>query len=75
MVSIRPSMGGQSAFQPNELDAMSKAFDDVCERMKLTPDQTDQREILAEQIIDLARSGVTNPEVLLEMLSAPRSGL
>ena len=74
-MSIRPFIGRQSTFEPHELDAMSKAFDDVCVRLQIAPDESDRRERLAGQIIDLALSGVTDPKVLLEMLSAPRSGL
>ena len=41
MISLRPFIGAQSAFQPNELDAMSKAFDDVCVRLQIAPDESD----------------------------------
>jgi|KBSSwiStaDraftv2_1062776.scaffolds.fasta_scaffold7942759_1 hypothetical protein len=76
-MSIRPFISKQSTFGPDALDAMSKAFDEVCVRLQIAPDESDRRERLAEQIIDLARSGVAHADVLREILitSTPRSGL
>jgi hypothetical protein len=76
VVSIRPFIGQQSTFEPPVLEAMSRAFDEVCVLMQIAPDQFDQRERLAGQIIDLARSGVANADVLREMSIAgtPRFG-
>jgi hypothetical protein len=77
MVSIRPFIGEQSTFEPHDLESMSKAFDEVCVRMQIAPDEIDRRERVAGSIIDLVRSGVKSADVLREMLIAgtPRPDL
>jgi hypothetical protein len=70
MVLIRPFIGKQSTFEPHDLESMSKAFDEVCVRMQIAPDELDRRERVAGQIVDLARSGVKSADILREMLIA-----
>ena len=76
VISIRPFIGQQSTFEPqalgNALETMSKVFDDVCVLMQITPNQLDQSERLAVQIIDLSQSGIAKADVLREMLIAGR---
>ena len=72
VISIRPFIGQQSTFEPHALETMSKVFDDVCVLMQITPNQLDQSERLAVQIIDLSQSGIAKADVLREMLIAGR---
>ena len=54
--TILPFVHKKSVFERDDIAAMSTAFDDVCNVLKLR-DGTDVREIIAERIIDLARRG------------------
>jgi hypothetical protein len=49
-----------NVFEPNELKAMSRALDDVCEALKLRDDSS-AKEVIAARIIDLARRGERSP--------------
>jgi hypothetical protein len=49
------------AFGPNDIKAMSMAFDDVCKMLNLTDGAKAAREVIAERIIELARRGERSP--------------
>jgi hypothetical protein len=54
--TILPFQRDQSAFAPEPVQAMSVAFDEVCQALRLNDDDT-ARETIATRIIDLARRG------------------
>jgi hypothetical protein len=49
-----------SVFEPHDIKAMSLAFNDVCEVLKLQDDGP-AKEVMAKRIIDLARRGERSP--------------
>jgi hypothetical protein len=52
-------------FEPDDVEAMSVALDDICETLKLeNPDPA--REVIAARIIGLARNGELSPALLRE---------
>jgi hypothetical protein len=51
----------QNAFDPEATKAMSAAFEDVCRALKLLDTDTNGREAVAAQIIELARRGEKDP--------------
>ena len=61
MATIIPFLrANKNAFDPEDLKAMSTALDDVCHALKLK-DNDPAREVMAERIIDLARTGERSP--------------
>ena len=55
-----------AVFEPDDTRALAIAFDGICKEMKLPDTAKDAREIVAMRIIDLAREGVLDPQVLCE---------
>jgi hypothetical protein len=49
-------------FEPNDIKAMSIAFEDVCKALDLCEPLS--REVIAVRIIELARAGVRSPTEL-----------
>lgn len=62
MAAILPFLKHDSAFDPNDIEAMSMALDDICKSLNLQDGP--ERVVIAERIVDLARRGVRNPMVL-----------
>jgi hypothetical protein len=56
MSTILPFVQDQSAFAPESVQAMSAAFDEVCQALRLNGDYR-ARETIATRIVDLARRG------------------
>ncbi|MGA8615318.1 MAG: hypothetical protein WB760_27285 [Xanthobacteraceae bacterium] len=56
MANIIPFLRDQSAFEPEATHAMSVAFDEVCQALKVGEDVR-AREAIAVRIIELARCG------------------
>jgi hypothetical protein len=55
---------GEAVFPPEVIDAMSWAFDAVCEKLAI-PEMADaSREIVASRIVELALKGEHDPERL-----------
>lgn len=52
------------AFEPNDIQAMSLALEDVCKALHLPDGDHPARLVMAERIIALARKGERNPKVL-----------
>jgi hypothetical protein len=63
---IRPFLAEPSAFLAEHVAAMSEAFDAICFELRLRPEQTREREHIAERIIDLGRTGVLDAAALRE---------
>jgi hypothetical protein len=51
-------------FEPEVTHAMSTAFDDVCRALDLGAGDSRGREAVAVRVIELARRGERNPEML-----------
>ena len=49
-----------SVFEPHDINAMSRALDNVCAALNLKDDSA-AREVIAARIIDLARCGERSP--------------
>jgi hypothetical protein len=69
----------EAAFSSETTHAMSVAFDDVCQALKLTNRAEREREVIALRIIELARRGEHDAvwlreRVLREASSSDRSG-
>ena len=67
MLSIAPFLDEEAAFDPQDLAAMSRALDDVCEALKLSASES-AREIIAIRILELAQSGEKSPTRLRDRL-------
>jgi hypothetical protein len=52
------------SFEPEQLHAMSKAFDAVCHELRLSRKTDRATEFVAQTIVDLAMTGETNHERL-----------
>jgi hypothetical protein len=53
-----------AAFCPEEITAMSKAFEEACSALRVFDGDARGREIVATRIIDLARGGVIEANAL-----------
>jgi hypothetical protein len=60
---IRNHLKDHAAFEPETIDAMSKALEKACTALHIDGEIKD-REIVAARIIDLARNGIINPQTL-----------
>jgi hypothetical protein len=64
---------GAAAFDPQDIQAMSTALDQVCHALKIEGDTT-AREVVATRIIELARRGERNPMKLRDHVLADATG-
>jgi hypothetical protein len=62
MATILPFSKDGVVFDPKDLKAMSMALDDVCRSLGL--DDGQQKEALAERVVELARQGIRSPTIL-----------
>ena len=60
---IRRYLEDHAAFDPEAIDAMSKALEDACKALHIDGEIKD-REVVAARIIDLARNGIIDPKAL-----------
>lgn len=58
----------QNAFDPEATSAMSAAFEEVCRALKLAAGDTHGREVIASEIIELARRGEKDPARLRDLV-------
>jgi hypothetical protein len=65
MGTIEP-FPGNSVFEPQDIDAMSKIFVEVC--TVLRPENDRAKEVVAARIIELVRCGERNPTRLRDRL-------
>ena len=61
MATILPFLKDQSVFEPELTHAMSIAFDEVCQVLKLSDTAVRERETVAVRIIEWARRGERDP--------------
>jgi hypothetical protein len=59
-----PALG--AVFEPDEMQALVVAFEEICRQMDLPPSATVAREVVAIRVIDLAREGLVDPALLTD---------
>jgi len=64
MITIPSHLESQIVFEPEALRAMSQAFHDACNALKIFDGDEHGRQVIATRIIDLASSGVIDAAVL-----------
>ena len=67
---IRRHLAKQCTFEPEEIQAMSTAFDEVCVALRVFSANERGRQIIATRIVDLARDGVIDPAALRDRVIA-----
>jgi hypothetical protein len=67
---IRPCIEDAGAFDPEAIEAMSRAFSDACNSLEIFPRDAHAREVVAIRIIELTRRGLTEPNALRERVIA-----
>ena len=67
MATIIPFLRDQ-VFDQHDINTMSKALDDICRALKLPDGDHQARQVIAERVIDLARTGERNASVLRDRL-------
>jgi hypothetical protein len=73
MAAIIPFLKNTTAFDPDDITAMSMALDDVCKELKINGDLT-AREVVAIRIIELAQRGERSPTKLRDRLLSEANG-
>jgi len=71
---IRKHLKDHSAFEPDAIEAMSAALERTCSALHVNGHIRD-REVIAARIIDLARNGVIDAEVLSDRVIAETKAL
>ena len=66
---IREYLEDHAAFEPEAIDAMSKALEEACNILHIDGEISD-REVVATRIIELSRSGVIDAKALSERVIA-----
>ena len=61
------------AFKPNDIEAMSVAYEEVCNALRINGDIR-TRETIAARVIELARRGESCPTVLRDRVIAWANG-
>jgi hypothetical protein len=62
---IRSHLDDHSAFEPREIEAMSRALEETCKALHIDG-RTEDRETIAARIVDLARNGIVDADALRE---------
>jgi hypothetical protein len=73
MATIIPFLRDQNVFGPDVTQAMSVAFDEICQKLKL--DDARGRETIATRIIELARRGERDAVRLSERVLREAGGV
>jgi len=74
MPTIIPFLKDESAFDQNDITAMSMALDDVCKALRLNGYSKAARETIAIRIVDLAQRGERSPTKLRDRVLAEANG-
>ena len=67
---LRSDVDSTSSFEPEQLEAMSKAFSSACTALHVFAGDTHGREAIASRVIHLAGRGIYDPAVLSERVVA-----
>ena len=62
---VRADLSG-GTFEPQDIEAMSLAFEEVCKALEIQPGATREREAVAVRIIELCRRCERSPARLTE---------
>jgi len=62
--SIHPLLEEGTVFAPDATHALAVAFDEVCAALQVPPTANREREVIAARVIDVARRGILDPQVL-----------
>lgn len=71
---IRSYLDDHSAFEPDEIDAMSRALEETCRVLHING-RAQEREVIAARIIDLARNGILDAKTLSQRVLAETKAL
>lgn len=71
---IRRYLSDQSAFDPDQIDIMSRALEGACQALHING-QIHDREVIAARIIDLARNGMMDAKALSDRVVAEAKAL
>jgi hypothetical protein len=71
---IRSYLDDHSAFEPHEIEAMSRALEETCKALHING-QAQDRETIAARIIDLARNGIVDADALRERVISETKAL
>jgi hypothetical protein len=63
-MGIQHHIEDHSAFDPDQINLMAKAFEDVCNTLSVFAGDDAGRRVIAMRIIDLARNGVIDAAAL-----------
>lgn len=74
IMPIRRYLDDQGAFDPDAITAMSDALEQACKALHING-QAHDREIVAERIVSLARTGVLDAKALSERVVAEAKAL
>ena len=66
---IRRYLNDLDAFEPEVIEAMSKALEETCEALQING-RVEDREIIAIRIINLARNGVIDAKAISDRVVA-----
>jgi hypothetical protein len=66
-MSLTPYLKG-GVFQPQQIEAMTTAFEAVCRTLQLVDRDDPLTEIVARRVIDVARTGERDPDRLRELV-------
>jgi hypothetical protein len=66
---------GYVAFDPDAISAMSQALENACATLQITRAHYRERKVIAERIIDLARSGLIDATALSHRVVAEAQAL
>lgn len=72
MGTILP-FGSAGAFEPKDIEAMSLAYEEVCNALHINGD-AGARETIAARVIELARRGERRPTALRDRVLAEANG-
>ena len=68
-----PPFVSAGVFEPNDIQAMSLAYEDICDALHINGDLR-ARETIAVRVIELARRGERCPTVLRDRVLAEANG-
>jgi hypothetical protein len=65
---MRSCFEDAGTFDPDDVDAMARAFSETCIVLKIFAGDAHGREVIATRIIELARAGLTDPAALRDRI-------
>jgi hypothetical protein len=67
-VAIRAHLPANDTYDPEAIEAMSRAFGEACNALRIFAGDVRGREAVAARVIDLARDGVTDPSTVVQRI-------